>query len=235
MLIVWPFGRQSMRRMPTWYQKIEARTFPADFCTQNFLGRGEPLCCHSIDCLLLCLQVIVIEPNFVYGHQSRQESFGSRWENSKSCSDNWQQWCFWSVFRHFGTHYTEGFRMSKSSQMMDPTYSHEIPSCSAIDLAKIWQSSKISSWIWSIIYGVVTVLGRSGRGSSQVEKSPRLNWATQFSTVTYDGACSLNVSVRTTWISFGALSCREKKLDDSLRLHVVETTRVALHASFQPL
>jgi len=24
-------------------QKIEARTFPADFCTQNFLGRGEPL------------------------------------------------------------------------------------------------------------------------------------------------------------------------------------------------
>jgi len=31
--------------------------------------------------------------------------------------------------------------------------------------------------------GVVTVLGRPGRGASQVERSPRLNWATQRSTV----------------------------------------------------
>jgi len=30
--------------------KIKARTFPADFCTRNILGRGEPLCRHSIDC-----------------------------------------------------------------------------------------------------------------------------------------------------------------------------------------
>jgi len=36
---------------------------------------------------------------------------------------------------------------------------------------------------------VVTVLGRPGRGASQVEKSPRLNCATQFLTVAYDGAC----------------------------------------------
>jgi len=31
-------------------KKIEARNFPADFCTRNFLGRGEPPCRHSIDC-----------------------------------------------------------------------------------------------------------------------------------------------------------------------------------------
>ena len=31
-------------------KKIEARTFPADFCTRNFLGRSEPLCRHSMDC-----------------------------------------------------------------------------------------------------------------------------------------------------------------------------------------
>ena len=43
---------------------------------------------------------------------------------------------------------------------------------------------------------VVTVLGRPGRGASQVERSPRLNWATQFLMVAYDGACSPNVSVR---------------------------------------
>jgi len=43
---------------------------------------------------------------------------------------------------------------------------------------------------------VVTVLGRPGRGASQVEKSPRLNWATQFLTVAYDGACFPNMSIR---------------------------------------
>ena len=92
-------------------------------------------------------------------------------------------------FRHFGTHFAESFCTSKSSWMMDPTRSHEMPSCSAIDLSKIRRSSKINSWIWSIISGVVTVLGRPGWGASQVEKS-RLNWATRFLTA-YDGACFL--------------------------------------------
>jgi len=40
---------------------------------------------------------------------------------------------------------------------------------------------------------VVTVLGRPGQGVSQAEKSPRLNWATQFLMVAYDGTCSPNV------------------------------------------
>jgi len=79
---------------------------------------------------------------------------------------------------------------------MDLTRSREMPSCSAIDLAEIRRSSKISLWILSIISGVVTVLGRPGRGASQVVKSPRLNRATQLLTVTYDGVCSPNVSVR---------------------------------------
>jgi hypothetical protein len=43
---------------------------------------------------------------------------------------------------------------------------------------------------------LVTVLVRPGRCATQIEKSPRLNWATQFLTVVYDGACSPNVSVR---------------------------------------
>ena len=83
----------------------------------------------------------------------------------------------------FWTHFAESFCVSKSSWMMDPTRSREMPSCSAIDLAEIRRSSKISSRIWSIISGVVTVLGRPGRGASQVEKSPRLNGVTQFLTV----------------------------------------------------
>ena len=109
--------------------------------------------------------------------------------------------------------------------MIGPTRSREMPNCSAIDLAEIRRVFKISSWIWSIISGVVTVLGRPRRGASQVEKSPRLNWATQFLTAAYDGACSPNVSVRMVWISFGALP--HKKNDDSSRLYVVEISRVA--------
>jgi hypothetical protein len=46
-------------------------------------------------------------------------------------------------------------RMYKSSWMMEPTRWCEMPSCSGTDLAEIRWSSKISSWIWSIISGVV--------------------------------------------------------------------------------
>ena len=144
-------------------------------------------------------------------HRDRK-SFGSRRKNSKSCSDDWHRWRFWYVSRHFETQFAESFRMSKSSRIMDPTRSREMSSCSAIDLAEIRRSFKISSWIWSIISGVVTILGRPGRGASQVEKSsPRLNWATQFLMVVYDSACSRNGSIRMALISFGALPCRKKK------------------------
>ena len=102
--------------------------------------------------------------------------------------------------------------------------------------SQIQWSSKISSWIWSIISGVVTVLGRPGQGASQVEKSPRLNWATQFLMVTYDGACSPNVSQNgVNFLQRLALQGEKKKLDDSSRLDVVEIARVAWHDSFQPL
>jgi len=164
-----------------------------------------------------------------------RKSFGSRWKNSKICSDNWHRWRFCSVFRHFETHFAESFRMFKSSWMMDPIRSREMPSCSANDLAEIRPSSKISSWIWSIISWVVTVLGRPGRDASQVKISPRLNPAAQLLTVAYDCACSPNVSARMALISFDALPCRRKKLDDSSRLYVVEIARVAWHASFQPM
>ena len=40
------------------------------------------------------------------------------------------------------------------------------------------------------------------------------------------GRKQANVSVRMAWISFGALPCKEKKLDDSSRLDVAEIARV---------
>ena len=89
-----------------------------------------------------------------------RKSFRLRRKNSKCCSENCHRWRFWSEFGHFGTHFAESFRMFKSSWMMDPIHSREMPSCSAIDLAEIRLSSKISSWInqqspvWSLFWVV---------------------------------------------------------------------------------
>ena len=98
-----------------------------------------------------------------------------------------------------------------------------------------WDAQLLSYWFSRNSAGMVSVLCHPGRGASQVEKFPRLNWAIQFLTVTYDGACSPNVSVRMAWISFCALPWRKKKLDGSSRHHVVETAFVAWNASFQPV
>jgi len=53
---------------------------------------------------------------------------------------------------------------------------------------------------------MVTDFGRPGRGASQVEKSSRLNWATQFLTVAYEGACFLNVFL-SEWHEFPSAPC----------------------------
>ena len=132
-----------------------------------------------------------------------RKSFASSRKNSKRCSDDWHRWRFWSAFRHFGTHFAESFRVSKSSWMMDPTRSREMPSCSAIDLAEIRRSSKISSWIWSTI---------SGGGSLfwVVQHEAHNRWKKSLC-LNYDGACSPKVSVKIAWISFGPVPCRKKK------------------------
>jgi len=70
---------------------------------------------------------------------------------------------------------------------------------------------------------VVTVLGRPGRGASQVEKSPRLNWATQFLTV------HVPLMFLSEWREFPSAPClaRKKKKLHISRLEVVEIARVA--------
>jgi len=185
-----------MKRMLHWSQKIETRTFPADFLTRNCFGGGVSR--YGATPLIVALSpghsdITRFRPWSPIATGNHLDRAGRK--NSKSCSDDWHRWRFWSAFRHFWTHFAESFRMSKFSWMMDPTCSREMPSCSAIELAEIQRSFKISSWILSMISVVVTVLCRPGRGATQMGKS-RLIWATQFVTVAYNGACSLNVSVR---------------------------------------
>jgi len=70
-------------------------------------------------------------------------------------------------------------------------------------------------------------LGRPGQGAPQVEKPPRLNWATQFMAAAYDGACSL--MFLSEWREFPSVLCLagEKKLHESSRLDVVAIVCVA--------
>jgi hypothetical protein len=42
--------------MPSLSQKIKARTFPADFCTQNFLGQGG-VSCYAATPLIVALSL----------------------------------------------------------------------------------------------------------------------------------------------------------------------------------
>ena len=62
-----------------------------------------------------------------------------------------------------------------------------------------------------------------------MKKSARLNWATQFLTVAYDGAC-FPLMFLSEWREFPLAPCKKKKkkrkLENSL-LDVVEIVRVA--------
>ena len=162
-----------MRRMASWSQKIEARTFPSNFCTRKFWG--------GVSRYAATPMIVALSPGHSGITRFRPWSpiaTGIHLNCAKKNPNLLRRLApltFLSPFRHFGTNFAEIFRMSKSSWMMDPTRSCEMPSCSAIDLAEIRRSSKISSWIFSMISVVVTVLCRPGWGASQVEKSPRLN------------------------------------------------------------
>jgi hypothetical protein len=122
-------------------------------------------------------------------------------------------------FQEFGNHFAQSFFLHNSLYMMDPTSSRDMSSCSATDLDEFRHSSKISSWMSSIIFKEVDVLGRPGLGATQVEKSPRLNWTTQFLTVAYKSAYSPNVSVRRAWIYFCVFSCRENNCWELISLY----------------
>ena len=190
-----------MRRMPSWFEKIETRNYPADFCIRNLFWGGVSR--HAATPL-----IVALSPGHSDTTRFRPSSLiatGNHLGRAEKIPNVAQTTGTVDVFDP-----RSGISGS-TSWMMDPTRSREILCCSAIDLAEIQWSSKISSWIPSIISGVVTVFSRPGRGASQVEKSPRLNWATQLLPVAHDGARSPNVSFRMAWIFFGALPCRKIK------------------------
>jgi len=220
--------------MPSWSQKNWGENFSGGFLYLEILGAGWTAM-PPIHWLLLCLRVIVIKPSFVHGHQSQQEIIWIAPKKFQKLFRRLAPLTFLIRDGHFGTHLAESFRMSKSSWMMDPTRSREMPSCSAIELAEIRRSSKISSWIWSIISGVVTVLGLQVEAQHRwknhhVQNRPSSFW--RWNTVVHVPLMFLS-----EWRKFHSAPflAGGKKLDDSSRLDVVEIVRVAWHASFQPL
>jgi len=75
---------------------------------------------------------------------------------------------------------------------------------------------------------VFTVLGRPGRGASEVEKSLRLNWPTQFF-LWWRTMVHVPLMFLSEWRESPSAPCLAagKKLHDSSRLDVVEIARVA--------
>jgi len=92
--------------MPSWFQKIEATTFRAHFCTRKFLGRAEPLCRHSIDCCTVSGSLWYRRVSFMVTNRDRN-IFRLPRKNSKRSSDDCYRWRFWSTFTHFGAHFAE--------------------------------------------------------------------------------------------------------------------------------
>jgi hypothetical protein len=139
-----------MRRMLSWSQKIEVRIFQGIFAL-GIIWVGVSR--YGATPVIVALspghsyitRFLPWSPNATGNHLDRAENV-----DSKSFSDDWHSWGFWSAFRHLGNHFVESFRMSKSSWMMDLTRSREMLSCSSINLAEIRRSSKISSRIWSL-------------------------------------------------------------------------------------
>ena len=184
--------------------------------------------------LLLSLRIIVIKPGFVHCHQSRQEII---WIAPKKFQNLLRRLVPLKFLIR-----VQAFRVPLRGDLLHvQIFMNDGPNPLTWDaqLLSYWfsrnqASYKISAWIWSVIFGVFTVLGRPGWGAAQVEKSPHLNKATQFLMVAYDGACSRNVSVRMAWISSGALPCIKKTWWQPAS-RCFEIARVAWHISFQPL
>ena len=95
----------------------------------------------------------------------------------------------------------------------------------AIDLAEIRRSSKISSWNWSIISRVVTVLGRPGRVATQVEKSPSLKWGTGF----WQWHTIVHVSLMflSEWCEFPSAPCLAGKKNLTARVSMLLKSRAS--------
>jgi len=92
--------------------------------------------------------------------------------------------------------------------MIDPTHSCAMTSWSAINLSEIQLSSKINSWIWSIISGVVKIFW-SSRTSRITGRKIMFNMGHQVLNGGIQWSNFPNVSIRIVWISFGPLPFRK--------------------------
>jgi len=138
-----------------------------------------------------------------------RESFGSHRRNSKICSENWHRWHFWSEF------FRDPLR-GELPRVQIFVNGGPNPLTWDAHLLSYWFSRNPAVFQDYLVNLINNLRGGHCFGSSRTtritgEKSPHLNWATQFLTVAYHVACLPNISVRIVWISFGALPYGEKK------------------------
>jgi len=199
-----------MRRMPSRSQNIEARTFQADFCTRNFWGGASRYPATPL--------IVALSP----GHSDITRFRPWSPIAPDSISFRWGQKKVQKLLRRLAPLIilirVQAFRDPLRGELRHvQIFKNYEPN------PLTWDAQFLSYWVSrnpavfkDYLVNLINnlrgghCLGRPGRGASQVEKSPRLNWAIQFLTVAYDGECSPNVSIRMAWISLGAIPCRKK-------------------------
>ena len=131
--------------------KIEARTFPAYFSLGIFCGGAE---------WQICRHIVALSPSHSDITRFRPWSpiaTGNHWDRaepkktSTGFSDDWQTWHFHPHSGISGTTLRRDSAFPNLHEWWTKPAHVRLPSCSAVDLAEIRRSFKISSWNWKII------------------------------------------------------------------------------------
>jgi len=150
--------------MQSWYRKVEATTFLADFCTRKFLVRGKPLCHHSTGSCIVSESLWYNQVSFVVTNRDRISIRSPRkFPNIAQATGNvdvlFGDLVFWNPLRGELPH----VQIFLNDRPKTLTWEDQLPS---YWFRQIWWYSKISSLISSIITGLVKILGLPGRGAT---------------------------------------------------------------------
>ena len=197
--------------MPSWSRKIEARTFPADLCTRNFLGQG------GVSGYAATPLIVALSP----GH---------------SDITRFRPWSPIATGNHLDREEINPYLLRRLApltffirvQAFREPLRGELPHVQIFlndgPNPLTWDAQLLSYWFsrnpavfQDQLVNLINNLwdchcfGSSRSRRITGEKITTFKLGHPVSDMEYDDACYPNVSVRMAWISFGALPCRGKK------------------------
>jgi len=198
-----------MRKMPSWSQEMEERTFPADFCTRIFLGRVEQLCRHSIDCCFVSGSWWYNQVSSMVTNRNRK-SFGSQRKIFQNLPKRLAPLTFLIRVQAFRDP-LRGERTHVQIFMNDG----QNPLTWDAQLLSYWFSRNPAVFQDYLVNLTYNLRGGPCFGLSRTRRTTGGKIATfKLGHPLFEGSirwCMFpNVSVWIAWVSFGALPCREK-------------------------